>query len=231
MKFGPRVINHRDTKTQRKAAKKNVNAAFLCDFVSLWLCHNPAQTMIYDVTVPISNSMLVWPGDPPVRLTAMSHPSRDKTHTVQTTAIEMGSHTGTHIDAPFHMIDGGKRLDEFPLEALTGKATVFEIAGTPSITRRELAGLNWNGVERVLFKTDNSKHWHDGSFYEEFVYLNPDGAEFLVQQGLRLVGIDYLSIDKFKSESHSSHFILIKKNIPIIEVLNLNVVPPGVYTL
>src|SRR5215510_15807694 len=145
MKFGPRVINHRDTKTQRKAAKKIVDAAFLCVFVSLWLCHNPAQTMIYDVTIPISNSMPVWPGDPPVRLTAKSHASRDKTHTVRLTAIEMASHTGTHIDAPFHMMENGKRLDEFPLDVFTGKATVFEISVSRCIRRQDLAPLNWKG--------------------------------------------------------------------------------------
>ena len=187
--------------------------------------------MIYDVTVPITNSMPVWPGDPPVRLTAKSHLSRDKTHTVRLTNIEMGSHTGTHIDAPFHMIDEGKRLDEFPLETLTGKVTVFEIPGARSLGRTELERLNWDGVERVLFKTENSSHWQDGKFYEEFVYLEPDGAEFLVQQGLRLVGIDYLSIDKFRSQSHPSHFVLLKQNIPIIEGLNLSAVPAGEYTL
>ena len=187
--------------------------------------------MIYDVTVPITNSMPVWPGDPPVRLTAKSHLSRDKTHTVRLTNIEMGSHTGTHIDAPFHMTDEGKRLDEFPLETLTGKVTVFEIPGARSLGRTELERLNWDGVERVLFKTENSSHWQDGKFYEEFVYLEPDGAEFLVQQGVRLVGIDYLSIDKFRSQSHPSHFVLLKQNIPIIEGLNLAAVPAGEYTL
>ena len=187
--------------------------------------------MIYDVTVPITNSMPVWPGDPPVRLSATSHPSRDKTHTVRLTGIEMGSHTGTHIDAPFHMIDGGKRLEEFPLDVLTGKATVFEITGARALTRTELERLDWNGVERVLFKTENSKHWLDGTFYEDFVYLDPAGAEFLVERGIRLVGIDYLSIDKFRSESHPSHFVLLKRNIPILEGLNLSAVPPGDYTV
>src|SRR5215468_12745583 len=100
--------------------------------------------MIYDVTVPISNSMPVWPGDPAIQLSAQSHVSRDKTHTVRFTAIQMGSHTGTHIDAPFHMIDGGKRLNDISLEILAGKATVFEISGTRAIGRRELAQLNWN---------------------------------------------------------------------------------------
>jgi len=187
--------------------------------------------MIYDVTVPITNSMPVWPGDPPVTLTAKSHQSRDGTHTVRLTSIEMGSHTGTHLDAPFHMIGEGRRLEDFPLETLAGRATVVEILGRPSIGRDDLERLNWKGIERVLFKTDNSTHWQDGKFYEKFVYLEPDGAEILSQAGVKLVGIDYLSIDKFKSESHPSHFVLLKKDILILEGLNLNGVPPGEYNL
>jgi arylformamidase len=187
--------------------------------------------MIYDVTVPITNTMTVWPGDPPVRLSAKSHSSHNKTHTIRLTAIEMGSHAGTHIDAPSHMLDDGEPLDALPLDILTGKATVFSISDPHSVGRAELSKFNWTGVERVLFKTENSKHWQDGKFYEEFVYLDPDGAEFLVQQGVRLVGIDYLSIDKFRSPEHPSHFVLLKKNIPIIEGLNLNAVPAGEYTL
>jgi len=187
--------------------------------------------MIYDVTVPITNKMPVWPGDPPVQLTAKSHRSRDKSHTVRLTAIEMSSHTGTHIDAPFHMIDSGKKLHELSLDVLAGKASVFEIAGARSLGRTELERLDWSGVERVLFKTENSKHWQDGKFYEDFVYLDPEAAEFLVQRGIRLVGIDYLSIDQFKSESHPSHFVLLTKDIVVLEGLNLNAVSEGVYTL
>src|SRR5262245_54366852 len=145
--------------------------------------------MIYDVTVPITGSMPVWPGDPPVTLTAKSHESRDGTHTVRLTAIEMSSHTGTHLDAPYHMIGEGRRLEDFPLETLTGGATVVENSRRPSIGRSDLDRLKWNGIERVLFKTDNSAHWRDGQFYEKFVYLEPDGAEFLAQLSLKLVGI------------------------------------------
>jgi arylformamidase len=129
------------------------------------------------------------------------------------------------------MIEGGKRLHELPLELWTGKATVFEVLKTRSIGPAELARFDWKGVERVLFKTENSNHWQDGKFYEDFVYLDPEGAQFLVQQGVRLVGIDYLSIDKYKSQSHATHFVLLKKDIPIIEGLNLSVVAPGEYTL
>ena len=187
--------------------------------------------MIHDVTVPITNSMPVWPGDPQVRLSPKAHLSRDKSHTVRLTAIEMGSHTGTHVDAPYHFVEGGKRLHEIPLEQLTGKATVFEIAGVRSIGLGNLEHRKWDGIERVLFKTDNSQHWQDEKFYEEFIYLEPDGAEFLVQRGIQLVGIDYLSIDEFKSEKHPTHFALLTRDIVILEGLNLSKVPAGEYTL
>jgi arylformamidase len=187
--------------------------------------------MIYDVTVPITASMPVWPGDPAVKLSPKSHPSRDKTHTVRSTAIEMGSHTGTHIDAPYHMIENGKHLHEFPLDTFTGKTRVFEISQGRSIGPAELEQFDWTGVERALFKTENSQHWNDGKFLENFVYLEPDGAEFMAERGVRLVGIDYLSIDRFKSESHPTHFVLLTKEILILEGLNLNAVTAGDYTL
>lgn len=189
------------------------------------------QRMTYDATLPITSTMPTWPGDPAVKLLPKSHLSRDQSHTVRLTAIEMGSHTGTHIDAPYHFVEGGKRLHEIPLDRLIGKATVFEIGGVRSIGRRELERLRWDGVERVLFKTENSKHWQDGKFYTEFVYLEPDGAQFLVEHGVRLVGIDYLSIDKFMSEKHPTHFVLLSKDIVILEGVNLNSVPAGEYTL
>src|SRR6516164_8958531 len=117
--------------------------------------------MIYDVTVPISNAMPVWPGDPPVLLTSKSHVSRDKSHTVRLTSIEMGSHTGTHMDAPFHMIEGGKRLSDFTIDVFAGPATVVEIPSGRSVGRAELEELTRRNVERVLLKTQNSRHWRD----------------------------------------------------------------------
>jgi len=143
----------------------------------------------------------------------------------------MGSHTGTHLDAPYHFVEGGRRLHEIPLEQLTGRVAVFNLPGVRSIGRKDLEDLKWDGIERVLFKTENSKHWQDGKFYEDFVYLEPDAAEFLAGRGVRLVGIDYLSIDKFKSEKHPTHFALLTKNIVILEGLDLSKVSPGEYTL
>ena len=192
-----------------------------------WEEYNSA--MLYDVSVPIANGMPVWPSDPPVKLTAQEHLSRDKSHTIRVTSIEMGSHTGTHIDAPWHFVEGGRKLDEIPLEWLIGQATVVEISGVRSIVRSGLEPLDWTGVERVLFKTDNSAHWSDGRFHKEFVYLEPEAGEFLAARGVRLVGIDYLSIDRYKSEKHPTHFVLLPRDIIILEGLNLNGIAPGRY--
>src|SRR3954466_6022254 len=129
--------------------------------------------MIYDVTVPITNSMPVWPSDPPVQLTPQSHKSRDNSHTVRLTKIEMGSHTGTHIDAPWHFVPNGRRLSEIPVDTMVGPATVFTVHGVRSISSNADEQMSLKGVERVLCKTDNSKHWSDGSCDEDFVWLEP----------------------------------------------------------
>jgi arylformamidase len=185
--------------------------------------------MIYDVSVPLRNDMPVWPTDPPLQLSSLEHLSRDKTHTVRVTNITMGSHTGTHIDAPWHFIENGRRLNEIPLSTLVGPATVVEISAATAITARDIEPLNLEGTERLLFKTGNSRHWSDGKFYEPFVYLEPEAAQILVDRGVKLVGIDYLSIDQFRSPKHPSHFVLLGKNVVIIEGLNLLEVPPGRY--
>ena len=185
--------------------------------------------MIYDVSVPIDNGMPVWPTDPAVSLTTATIPSIDRRRTIRVTSIRLGSHTGTHIDAPNHFVEGGKKLHQIPLTWLVGQVAVFHIAGVPSINRRHLEQLDWVGVKRVLFKTDNSDHWKDAEFYENYVYLEPDAASFLVERGLRLVGIDYLSIDRYGSEHHPSHLVLLPNDIVILEGLDLSAVVPGRY--
>ena len=187
--------------------------------------------MIYDISVPIHNSMHVWPSDPGVELVANNHIARDRSHTIMVTAINCGSHTGTHLDAPCHMIAGAGTLNDIPLEQLVGAARVVEIPGVRSIGVDDLEGLRWEGVERVIFKTDNSSHWRDDSFYEDFVSLDPEGARFLVQRGIRLVGIDYLSIDRFRSPDHPTHFVLLAESVVILEGLNLHDVPAGDFQL
>ena len=185
--------------------------------------------MIHDVSVPITTRMPVWPLDPRVNLAPTAYPARDKSHTVRVTGIEMGSHTGTHIDAPWHMVENGRQLNQIPIETLIGPAIVLEITTVPSIGRSDLEKLDFHGIPRVLFKTDNSHRWSDEKFYEEFVYLEPEAAELLVERSVKLVGIDYLSIDKFKSERHPTHFVLLRRNVVIVEGLNLSQVKAGKY--
>jgi arylformamidase len=187
--------------------------------------------MIYDVSVRLSNHVPVWPSGPAIRLEPTLHLSRDKSYTFHETLIQISSHMGTHIDAPYHFVENGKRLHQIPLERLVGKATVFEFPGVWSIGERELKPLKWDGIERVLFKTENSKHWQDGSFYEQFVYLEPEGAQFLIERGVQLVGIDYLSIEKYKAEKHRIHFALLEKDVVVIEGLDLTGVGPGEYSM
>jgi arylformamidase len=185
--------------------------------------------MIYDVSVPIRNDMPVWPSDPPVKLTPSVVPSRDGSHMIRITSIDMGSHTGTHIDAPCHFVDGGKTLHEISMDALVGEATVFELPGVTSITRGALERFNWSGVQRALFKTDNSAKWADAGFHKDFVSLEPSAATFLVERSIRLAGIDYLSIDPYGSNDHPSHFILLGHNVVVLEGLDLRKVAPGRY--
>jgi len=188
--------------------------------------------MIYDISVPIHNDMHVWPSDPGIRLEESRNLARDRSHTVQVTSITCGSHTGTHLDTPVHMIgsDAGT-LNDIPLEQLVGPARVIDLPGVASIGEPELKPYEWESVERVLFRTDNSSHWKDDQFWEQFVYLEPQGAQFLVDRGIHLVGIDYLSIDAYGSEDHASHFVLLTKSVAILEGLNLLDVPPGDYEL
>lgn len=175
--------------------------------------------------------MHVWPGDPPVRLGERVQRSGDDTHTIRVTSIRCGNHTGTHLDAPSHMLEGAPTLDDIPLDALIGPARVVEIPKVGSIGVPDLRHREWAGIDRVLFRTENSTHWNDPGFFEPFVYLEADAAQFLAELGVRLIGIDYLSIDGFSSPSHRSHHVLLSRSIVILEGLDLGRVPAGDYQL
>ena len=180
-----------------------------------------------DVSVPIRSGMLRWPNDPSVEIRPIK--ALCNGDSCNLSRMTFGSHTGTHVDAPAHFVEGGRTLSEIPLEHFVGPATVFEIPSARSIGSSHLETLDWTGVERVLFKTDNSAHWNDGRFHEEFVYLEPEAGEFLVRRGVRLVGIDYLSIDPFRSDKHPAHFALLPHNVVVLEGLNLSRISPGRY--
>ena len=184
---------------------------------------------IYDVTVPISPKLPVYPGDPGIDLDQVF--SLVKGDPANVTRINMGSHTGTHVDAPYHFIETGQKLDELKLEIFMGRTHVLEITA-PVITESVLSEFDFTDKTRVLFKTRNSYLWDRGpEFIKEYVYIEPRAAEVLVKEGIKLVGIDYLSVEKFGSTTFETHLELLKNGVAIIEGLNLRDVEPGDYEM
>jgi len=174
--------------------------------------------------------MPTWPSDPGVKIRlAMSMARGDG---VNVSALAMGAHTGTHFDAPFHFVQSGKTVDQLDPEALIGSCRVFEIPTEDEIDVTHLRGLPLKGVTRALFKTANSKLWATrDDFYEHFVYLTPMAAKFLVSMGIKLVGVDYLSVEGYHAQGAPAHLALLGAGVIILEGLNLADVPAGDYEL
>ena len=155
---------------------------------------------LHDVSVLISEELPIWPGDPDISVKLTSSLNRGDDANV--TIIEMGVHTGTHIDAPFHFEPNGKTIDQLPIEVLIGPCRVIEVLDVnASIEPSVLKKLDLDGAIRILFKTRNSRWWENNEkkFQENFVHLSEEGARYLIEQGIKLVGIDYLSVERFKS--------------------------------
>lgn len=184
---------------------------------------------IFDVTVPLTKDIIVYPGDPPVRIERKATLNRDGAK-ANLSRYAFGSHTGTHIDAPFHFIENGLTVDRLPLELLIGRARVVEVT-SPRIDETALEEFDFTADARVLFKTRNSYLWSQKTFVEDYVYITPGAARSLVNQGIKLVGIDYLSVEKFGVESFDTHLILLRAGTIIIEGLDLREVEPGDYEL
>lgn len=183
---------------------------------------------IYDVTVPVSPSMPVYPGDPSVSVEMTA--KMDQGDVANVSFLKFGTHTGTHVDAPHHFIDGAMTVDEIPLNLLIGRARVVEISSAV-ITAEVLEELDFTEDARVIFKTRNSYLWTEKEFNKEFVYISKDAAELLVENGVKVVGIDYLSVEQFGFETPDVHRILLGSGAVIIEGLNLSEVEPGDYEL
>jgi arylformamidase len=187
---------------------------------------------IYDITIPISPGMLVWPGDPPVVLERVS--SMDAGAHDNVSRLACSVHTGTHVDAPHHFLNDGRTVDALPLDVLTGSVQVIGISedvGLITADILEKAAVQV-GTIRLILKTRNSRLWDSspGEFVRDFVGLSDDGARWLAGTGVKLVGIDYLSIAPYK-QSVPIHRALLEPGIVILEGLDLRLVSPGFYTL
>jgi arylformamidase len=188
---------------------------------------------IFDVSIPISPQMPVWPGDPPVQIERVA--SINKGDPANLTRLSLGAHTGTHVDAPYHFFEEGLKVDQLPLSTLIGSAYVLEVYPKErTITATDLASLGLpSTAQRLLIKTDNSYLWEGEllQFERNFVHLGNDAARWIVKRGIKLIGVDYLSVDSFDAGDKVVHHTLLEAGVVIIEGLNLSHVAQGVYQL
>jgi arylformamidase len=187
------------------------------------------ERCVWDVSVKVRAGMHVYPGDPLPALTRVRAIANGDPANL--THLSLGAHTGTHLDAPAHFIDGAPTLEQIPLDRMVGEATVLDLRGRSAI---DAAVLHQHGIRAgdiVLFKTDNSALWERPGFQEGFTYLTRDAAEYLVERHVKTIGIDYLSIEQFGSSTFEAHKILLGRGVLIIEGLDLRAVGPGSYLL
>ena len=187
---------------------------------------------IYDVSVPISVLTPTYPGDPGVDIRHWL--SLAKGDPANVSMLQFGAHTGTHVDAPAHFIQGAAKVQSMNLDTLIGLAQVVEVpVEVTVIDDSVVATFCQPDVKRVLFKTRNSAFWSqaNGRFRPDYTYVSPEGARKLVDRGVQLVGIDYLSVEQFMPERFLTHETLLSNGVIIIEGLDLREVPPGTYEL
>jgi len=185
---------------------------------------------IYDITVPISQTVPIYAGDPGVSVTAAKSIANGDSANVS--QVSFGVHTGTHVDAPNHFIDGTRRVHEIDPAKLVGPCRVVQVPENVVAIEPEHVG-DIRDVSRILFKTQNSAFWSkpELGFRKDYTYLTPATAKFLVENGVVLVGIDYLSIEKSGSPGHPVHVTLLQQEVVILEGLDLREVVAGEYGL
>ena len=187
---------------------------------------------IHDISLTISPSLPTWPGDPALELEQIE--SMDKGAHANVTRLSAAVHLGTHVDAPHHFLNDGRTVESLRLSILTGPCYVTQLPdGVDAITAEVLDRSEITAdMKRVLFGTSNSHWWKNGEtkFQTDFVAITEDGAEWLVERGVQLVGVDYLSVAPY-GDSIPTHTVLLKAGIVIVEGLNLSQVSRGFYDL
>jgi arylformamidase len=186
---------------------------------------------IIDISVPLKKEMPVWPGSSAPRLIRIK--SLEDGDACTASRLECDVHSGTHIDAPMHFMEKGNGAEALPLNGLIGPAYVADLGETPFVNAASLDRLGLpRGIERLLLRTQNSQLWASGvrEFTPDYVALTPDAAQWVVDQGTRLIGIDYLSVQRFQ-DGPLTHQIMLNAEVIIVEGLNLTGVSAGMYEL
>ena len=185
---------------------------------------------IIDISFPIDEHIAIYPSNPGFEVRRVQ--DMDNGDGANVSAISMGSHTGTHVDVPSHFIHGGETLDQIPLEKMCGRAKVIDATGIDDITAEFLKKIEICKDDILLFRTDNSNNWSCDRILDDYITLAYDAAEYLVDRGVKLVGIDYLTIERPRSkriEGKSVHETLLGNGILICEALNIAGVCGGEY--
>jgi arylformamidase len=181
----------------------------------------------FDISRTLREGIAVWPGDPDFHSRWVMQIRKGEPCNVS--ALSMGVHTGTHIDAPLHLDDSGCHIAEIPLRVLVGPVRVLSVPNESCIRAAWLRSIDWRGVERVLFKTNIGTQ--QSSLETGYTHVDPEAAEFLVQKGILLVGTEAPSVDPFESVDLPSHRILLRNGIILLEEAQLDSIDPGNYEL
>jgi arylformamidase len=185
---------------------------------------------VHDISLTLRARMPVFPGEPTPLLEPTSQIERGASYNVS--RLTLSTHTGTHIDAPLHFLAGGTPVDQLPVDVLVGPALVLEMPVEQEITATDLeAAAIPPGTERILFKTRNSRLLDDEDFRRDFIYLTLDAARWLVERGVRLLAIDYLSVEKMDAQPNVVHQTLLRAGVVIVEGADLRRVASGPYLL
>ena len=182
-----------------------------------------------DVSVPLAPGMPTYPGNPEFELQPLKRIADGASSNVS--RMVLGTHTGTHVDAPRHFFDDGADADSLDLNMLIGRARVVDLPRRGGITADDLASAGLREDLRVLLKTPNSAMWTGGEFRQDYTHLTESGARYLADQGVKLVGVDYLSVEAFKKPGAPAHRTLLSQGVTILEGLNLSDAEPGMYEL
>jgi arylformamidase len=184
---------------------------------------------LIDVTVPLNPALPTYPNNTPFTLEPIKRLARGDSSNVS--MLHMSAHCGTHVDAPRHFFDEGAGTDALPLEMLIGRARVIEIASRTGIAAEDFSGIDLSDDVRLLIKTHNSRLWASPDFHIDYVGVTESGAKHLVGRGIKVLGVDDLSLEQFRKPGAPAHHVLLGGGTIVIEGLNLLDVEPGIYEM
>jgi arylformamidase len=184
---------------------------------------------LIDVSVPLDAQLPTYPHNTPFSVEPIKRLARGDSSNVST--LHMSAHTGTHVDAPRHFFDEGAGTESLPLELLIGRARVIDVSSRAGIAAEDLGGIDLSDDIRLLIKTRNSRLWGSPEFHADYVGVTESGAKHLVEHGIKVVGVDYLSVEQFKNPGAPAHHVLLGAGTIVIEGLDLRQVEPGIYEM